>query len=147
MGTVCDACGSPLTGRQKRFCSPPCAKWVRRQEWIEKTYGITGIEFAVLMEHQNYRCGCCQRRCRENETPHVDHEHGGHVRGIVCAYCNTRLIGRLKNHETAQKLADYLKDPPAVRALGRKVIAPGRPKRKRRVNRNRKGQARSQDSV
>jgi hypothetical protein len=38
----------------------------------------------------------------------------------------------LKNHQLAQWLADYLRDPPAVAALGRRVHAPGRPPRRRK---------------
>lgn len=144
---LCDWCAMPLDPPKRRFCSPECAKLRRRWDWVKAVYGINGLEYWKIMVTQDSRCGCCRKPFKDGQTPHIDHEHGGHVRGIVCAYCNTRLIGRLKNHETAQKLADYLKDPPAVRALGRKVIAPGRPKRKRRATSNRKGQAQQQDSV
>lgn len=65
--------------------------------------------------------------------PHIDHDHiSGHVRGIVTAYANTRLIGRLRNWQTAQALADYLREPPATRALGGPLVAAGRPKTKRK---------------
>lgn len=86
-------------------------------------------------------CGICQRPPRPGETFHLDHEHSkgqsGPVRGILCPYCNTRLIGRLKDHTKAQLMADYLREPPATRALGRVVIAPGRPKKKRSLKRRR----------
>jgi hypothetical protein len=67
------------------------------------------------------------------QAVHIDHDHStGHVRGVVTAYANTRLIGRLRDWRTAQNLADYLRDPPATRALGAPVVAPGRPKTKRK---------------
>lgn len=85
--------------------------------------------YQAILQEQGGKCGCCGKPFTA-ATPHIDHEHGGHVRGIVHAYCNTRLIGRLKSPELAQRLANYLLEPPAVRALG-PVIAPGRPKKKR----------------
>lgn len=100
-----------------------------------KVYGLTPTQYLAILEQQDFKCGCCGKPFKEGKTPHVDHEHGGHVRGIVCAYCNTRLIGRLKSHDMAQRLADYLREPPAVQALGFPVIAPGRPKKKRRRRR------------
>lgn len=92
-------------------------------------------DYALIYAHQGGRCAVCGKTFLDGKTPHIDHEHGGHVRGIVCAYCNTRLIGRLKSHELAQRLSDYLREPPAVTALGHPVIAPGRPKTKRRKRR------------
>jgi len=53
----------------------------------------------------------------------------------LCPYDNTYVVGRLRDHKRAQALADYLRDPPARRALGRVVIAPGR----KRIRRRRRG--------
>lgn len=129
----CAGCGRQLTGRQKKWCADPaCRKQSLRDAWIWKVYGLLPHEYEAIMYYQGHRCGCCGKPFKEGKTPHIDHEHGGHVRGIVCAYCNTRLIGRLKSHELAQRLSDYLREPPAVAALGRPVIAPGRPATKRR---------------
>lgn len=100
-----------------------------------KVYGLTMEEYGLILAHQGGRCGCCGKPFKQGKTPHIDHEHGGHVRGIVCPYCNTRLIGRLKSADLAQRLANYLTSPPAVQALGQPVIAPGRPPKKRRKRR------------
>lgn len=132
----CIVCGGLLVGRQKKYCSAGCQKQAGRAAWVEKTYGITLAEWDRILAEQGGGCGICERPPRANETFHLDHEHAsgqaGPVRGILCPYCNTRLIGRLKDHTKAQKMADYLRDPPATRALGRVVVAPGRPKAKRR---------------
>ncbi|WP_372494945.1 endonuclease domain-containing protein [Micromonospora salmantinae] len=129
-----------LTGQQRKYCADPeCKRLGQRAEWVFKTYGITLRQFDEILEFQDGKCGVCRKKFRDEETPHIDHEHGAHVRGLVHAYCNRRLIGRLKSAELAQGLADYLRDPPAVAALGVKVIAPGRPsEKKRRVYRRRK---------
>jgi hypothetical protein len=134
--TDCIVCGGILVGRQAKYCSAACTKRASRAAWIEKVYGITLTEWGRILEEQGGGCGICERPPRASETFHLDHEHAkgqaGPVRGILCPYCNTRLIGRLKDHTKAQRMADYLRDPPAARALGREVIAPGRPKAKRR---------------
>ena len=136
---VCGCLGE-LVGKQSKYASAKCAKRVARAQWIMKVYGITMEEYHQIYEFQDGRCPICERGLLDESDisngtggvkPHIDHEHGGHVRGLVCAYCNTRLIGRLKDHGKAQRLADYLRDPPAVLALQRRVIAPGRPKKKR----------------
>lgn len=132
---TCLHCGGLLTGRQKKYCSAACSKHAGRAAWILKVYGITMEEWDAIWEAQGGVCPICKRAPRPKEIFHLDHEHtngqSGRVRGIVCPYDNTRTIGRLKSHERAQALADYLRDPPATRALGREVIAPGRPKKKR----------------
>lgn len=104
-----------------------------RATWLATVYGISLAEWDRILAEQGGGCGICERPPRERETFHLDHEHShgqsGRVRGILCPYCNTRLIGRLKDHTKAQRMADYLRDPPATRALGRVVVAPGRPKK------------------
>ncbi|MEU8086368.1 endonuclease domain-containing protein [Micromonospora sp. NPDC049101] len=143
----CVVCSGELTGNQRKYDSEECRKKQGRADWIANTYGITLEEWALIWAQQGECCAICKRKPRvkddgTEETFHLDHEHrikqAGPVRGILCPYCNTRLVGRLKSAERAQALADYLHQPPAVIALGRVVIAPGRPPKKRRVTRRRR---------
>lgn len=139
---ICESCGGQLTGRQKRWCSDKeCRKQAIREGWLKKVYALTQDEWQLIWDEQGRVCAICGRAPREKEVFHIDHEHNagqsGPVRGIVCPYDNTRIIGRLKSHERAQALADYLREPPAYRALGREVIAPGRPKKNRPRKRKR----------
>ncbi|WP_353890604.1 endonuclease domain-containing protein [Micromonospora sp. WMMA1363] len=131
----CVVCGGELTGRQRRYDSAECRKQQSRADWIHNTYGLTPAEWDTIWRHQEKRCAICKRAPRQGESFHVDHEHhrgpAGPVRGILCPYCKTRLVGRLKSAERAQALADYLLQPPATVALGRTVTAAGRPRRKR----------------
>ncbi len=134
-------CGLELSGKQKKYASVECGKRAARAAWIYKVYGITMEEYHEIFVFQEGRCPICERELQDESEiatkitgkpkPHIDHEHGGHLRGLVCAHCNTRIIGRLKDHLKAQRLADYLREPPAESALGKRVIAPGRPKKKR----------------
>ncbi|WP_425457712.1 endonuclease domain-containing protein [Catellatospora sichuanensis] len=119
------------------YCGPACQKVNARAAWVLRTYGITLAQYEQIIAYQGGVCGCCGKPFKQGQTPHIDHEHGGHVRGVVHAYCNTRLIGRLKDAALAQRLADYLTNPPAVGALGGYVVAPGRPPKKRRTRRRR----------
>lgn len=131
----CIECEELLLGRRKKYCSGGCQKRAGRRAWVMKVYGLTLEEYDVILEFQGGVCGICRRSPKTNETFHIDHEHSGGpsgiVRGILCPYCNTRLVGRLKSHQRAQQLADYLREPPATAALGRVVIAAGRPRVKK----------------
>lgn len=106
-----------------------------------KTYGLTLQQFNQIIEYQKGLCPISGRELFPKEGKqmiHVDHDHStGVVRGVVTAYANTRLIGRLRSWRTAQNLADYLRDPPAVKALGAPVIAPGRKTKKKRSRKKR----------
>ena len=138
---VC-GCEAQLTGRQLKYATEACKKVGSRDAWLKKTYDISLEDYNDILEFQGGVCGICKRAPREGEVFHVDHEHrdkqAGPVRGLLCAYCNTRLVGRLKSHERAQAMADYLRDPPATRALGREAWAGGRPRKKRTYRRRRK---------
>lgn len=109
---------------------------MKQRQWADRLmrlYGLTPEQYQAIWDFQDGRCPITGRVLGETSKPHIDHDHvEGHVRGIVTAYANTRLIGRLRDWRTAQALADYLKTPPAERALGERVIAPGRPKKTRR---------------
>jgi hypothetical protein len=72
----------------------------------------------------------------------VDHEHdggpSGKVRGLICVIpCNLKIVARHKSPDLLQAAADYLRDPPAVKVFG-EVIAPGRPRKKRRARRRKR---------
>lgn len=144
----CVTCGDLLVGSQKKYCKKDaCKKTAGREAHLLRTYNIGQVEWNLIWEAQGKCCAICKREPRLKadgtlETFHLDHEHAvkqsGPIRGILCPYCNTRLVGRLKSHERAQQLADYLRDPPATKALGRTVVAPGRPPKKRQPRRKKR---------
>lgn len=136
-GRQCVACDRPLEGRAIKYCTDEvCAGKRRRAAWLLTTYNLTPEQYDAIIEHQGGLCPITKRPLAGEKAPHVDHDHAtGIVRGVVTAYANTRLIGRLRDWRTAQNLADYLRDPPATRALGAPVVAAGRPKKKRKRKR------------
>lgn len=139
---VC-GCEVVLTGRQLKYASELCKKAGARNAHLQKTFNINLEEFHIILAFQGGVCAICKRAPKVGETFVVDHEHDGGpkgpIRGILCNYCNVRLLGRLKSAEKARNMANYLDNPPATQALGREVIANGRPpKRRRRTYRRKK---------
>ena len=140
MFAECHGCGTFLVGRQKKWCSENCKKREARRLWVLKVYGLSLEEYQAIFEYQKGVCAICRKHMKYGKPLHIDHEHGGPVRGLLCGYCNRNLVGKLKDCEKAQRLADYLKDPPAIKALGKQVMAPGRPMKKRQPRKKDRGQ-------
>jgi len=74
----------------------PEFKAKRRDEYLQKRYGITLGEYGVMSDAQDGRCAICldepglDRKGRN--ALHVDHCHAtGNVRGLLCSACNTAL--------------------------------------------------------
>jgi hypothetical protein len=63
---------------------------------LRRKYGITEEQYEELLLQQDSKCGVCGKH--ESEFPvrlAVDHNHRtGEVRGLLCNYCNHRLVGR-----------------------------------------------------
>jgi hypothetical protein len=85
-----------------------------------------------MLADQAGHCAICPREPTTKRL-HVDHDHkSGLVRGLLCWRCNRKLLPPSGDDpDLFDNAADYLRDPPAVRTIGR-VIAPEKPKRKRR---------------
>lgn len=127
----CIICHNILTGRQKKYCSSDCSKLEGRRAHIWKCFRITLEEYDNILAFQGGGCGICGRVPRGGKSLAVDHDHQtGVVRGLLCFMCNRRVLGA-RSKEILIKTAAYVTDPPAVEALGKEVIAPGRPKKKR----------------
>jgi hypothetical protein len=98
----------------------------KRRAWHYKTYFNTSLEeLKKIVDYQNGRCAMCDRPIPK---PHLDHSHiDGLIRGVLCWVCN-RLLGFIHDDPAIlQRGIDYLKNPPATRALGApKYGLPGR---------------------
>lgn len=136
---TCDVCNADLDGRQRRFCSPGCSKAATRAKWLAAVYNLSPAEYDRIFQYQNGGCGICGKRPVKGKSLAVDHAHEngqqGPVRGLLCFYCNKRVLGA-RSAEVLIRTAQYVSDPPAVHALGRVVVAPGRPKKPRRKRRS-----------
>ena len=131
-------CGTELTGRQRKWCSEQCQKDGARADRLAKIFDLTPQEYKKILDEQGGGCAVCERP-PERIALAVDHDHHTKwVRGILCTTCNLRVIARHRDPRILQRAADYLADPPARRALGRDVVAPGRPPKKRKPRRRKK---------
>ena len=124
-------CGTQLTGRQRTWCSPDCQKANAREQRLAAIFNLTPDEYDLILQEQGGGCGICGREPTVGKRHAVDHDHKtGYVRGLLCYPCNKRVVGA-RTADILVKTAAYVTDPPARRALGRDVVAPGRPKKKR----------------
>lgn len=81
------------------------ARWQR----IKRVYGISEDEYKTL---DKGHCPICLRNWSERVRPAVDHDHvDGWVRGILCLYCNRTRVGRFRDADLVQRIADYLRGP------------------------------------
>lgn len=109
-----------------------------REYNLKRLYGIDIAKYDELLALQEHRCAVCLKHEDEFTVRlAVDHNHKtGEIRGLLCRYCNHRLVGRHTDGELIQRVADYLKQ-------GTGLIAPAK---KRRVKRPRKAKNVKQDT-
>lgn len=69
-----------------------------RNKYLVKTYGITQAIYLVMFKVNYGRCWICNKAPKAGKNLHVDHEHSKskRVRGLLCWYCNKKIIGRFK---------------------------------------------------
>jgi hypothetical protein len=134
---TCAGCGNPLAGQQRKWCSDTCSKEATRAKRLASIFNLTPDEYDLILDHQGGVCAICGRPPKPGKRLAVDHDHKtGFVRGLLCFLCNRRVLGA-RSADVLVKTAAYVTDPPARKALGRDVVAPGRPKKKRKPRRRR----------
>lgn len=81
-----------------------------REYRLMRTYGITLEQYDELLQRQDDKCAVCLRHKDEFTTNlAVDHDHvSGEIRGLLCSYCNHRLVGRHRDSSLLHRIADYL---------------------------------------
>ncbi len=91
-----------------------CASGKSHSAAIEKTYGITGDDYARLLELQGGKCAVCRARPKSKRLV-VDHNHTtGAVRGLLCARCNHEALGSLHDSlAMVEAMWHYMNTPPA----------------------------------
>ena len=83
----------------------------RRQQRLERRYGITHEDYLQMLVRQAGVCAVCSRP--EALTRYgrlsIDHNHEtGEIRGLLCDGCNASLGHLQEDPETIRKLADYI---------------------------------------
>lgn len=130
----CVRCSSPLTGRQKKYCSEECSKINARESKLLTRYGISLEEYEIILAFQDGVCYICKRPPKPGQVLAVDHNHKTQkVRGLICLWDNRHNVAG-RSDATILAMADYITNPPAPAALGKEVLAPPiKRKRKKRT--------------
>lgn len=96
------------------------ARWTR----IKRVYGLTKEQYDALDEGY---CPICIRPWGGTVRPCIDHDHvSGEVRGLLCIWCNRRVVGRFRDPMVAYRVFEYLK------ADRRGWVIPPKKKRKKK---------------
>lgn len=89
------------------------SKTSTRDGYLRRVYGITLAQYNQLLKKQGGGCAICGKTPeQEGKSLAVDHVHikggGGEVRGILCGYCNHRVVGRHRDPGLLIRLAEYV---------------------------------------
>lgn len=91
---------------------------------IKRVYGIDRDQYEAL---RTSVCPICLRAYGGTVIPVVDHNHKtGEIRGIICAYCNHRVVGRHVDADLLRRVADHVAKHTGL------IVPPKPPKRRRR---------------
>lgn len=103
-----------------------------RQKRLWELYRLTEEEWNVIFQFQNRICPITLKS-PGNIAFNTDHCHDtGLIRGLLSPFANKGLAYLDDDPAQLRRAADYLDNPPAVTALGRKVFGLlGRAKRKK----------------
>lgn len=104
-----------------------------RKRNLRRLYGLTQEDFVLLLVAQDDRCPMCLKPFRQwpvSWSPHVEHDHRtGELYGLTDMNCND-LLGRYgRDPAFYERVAEFLRNPPAREALGRRHYVPGAPPR------------------
>lgn len=94
-----------------RLENPEYTREMYRRTNLKRKYGITLEQFEELLKKQNNCCAICLKHESDHKTKfHVDHNHKtGEIRGLLCNFCNRRVIGRHTNADIFERATAYLR--------------------------------------
>lgn len=100
----CSICGTVFTPSAPgdKYCSCQCSERALATRYLERTYGITLLDYELMYHKQDGLCAICHTEGFKMAEHHnvslvVDHDHvSGQVRGLLCHNCN-RALGLLKD--------------------------------------------------
>jgi len=92
------------------YNNTPFAKALKRASHLQKTYGLSTVQYHDIFYNQNGCCAICQRLF--TSQPFVDHDHKTKVvRGLLCLQCNSGLGYFKDKAELLEKALEYLRKP------------------------------------
>ena len=84
-----------------------------REYALRRKYNLTLEQYNELLARQRSCCAICGRHV-ESLTRNlcVDHDHVTlELRGLLCDFCNRRVVGRHRDYTLFERAAAYLKGP------------------------------------
>ena len=82
-----------------------------RDKYLKKKYGISIKQYNYMLKKQGYKCAICGKPQKDEKRNFaIDHCHKtGIIRGILCNFCNSRLLKHLGDDiPRAKGLVRYL---------------------------------------
>lgn len=81
-----------------------------RDYHLKRSYGITHDDYVRMLKAQGGGCDICGLKPKKGKHLDVDHNHKtGKVRGILCRYCNSKVLKHLRDDKhRAKGLVKYL---------------------------------------
>ena len=79
---------------------------------LKRRYGITLEQYNEMLIDQDNKCFICGKKHKDERYGLcVDHSHlTGKVRGLLCCYCNRRVVGRvMDDYKRMKGFLKYLK--------------------------------------
>lgn len=122
------------TYEKEKYADPEVRARMRERQAdrsLERLYGITREKYNELLAAQKHSCAICERHESEFKTRlAVDHNHiSGEIRGLLCNFCNRRLVGRHRDGNLLRKIADYVDQGTGLFVPKKKKTIKRRPKR------------------
>lgn len=104
-------------GRVCTVCQKKKRKASSKNSHLKAMYGISNEDYQAMWDAQGGRCAICRGL---RTVFDVDHDHAtGLVRGLACRRCNRWLLpGCVDDIRILEDAIQYLKEPPAVAAIG-----------------------------
>lgn len=96
------------------MAEPLTAADKKRNAYLLRTYGLSLEDYLRILEEQGGGCAICGKTPdAERRNLAVDHDHATNsIRGLLCGWCNRRLVGRhrlgLDSPRLLRAAADYL---------------------------------------
>lgn len=112
-----------------------------RNRRLKAQFGLEAGEWEIIWLQQGEVCAICGKAQLGTRCFATDHDHKtGATRGLICHRCNRLLGWAFDDPEILESAANYLRDPPAPRILGRVVQGlTGRVTKKRKRKKRAKG--------
>ncbi len=112
-----------------------------RDKHLQKTYGISLVQYTEILARQNGCCAICLRPASSfKRSLAVDHSHSTlELRGILCPFCNRGLRYYRDDPENMERAGAYLRNRTGLFAPAKKR----KRKAPRKTNPRRKTKART----